>query len=435
MHVLLIQPKVTAEPAYPLALAGMISLLHGGGHTVEGIDLAFEKEDLILSRIQSGDIDWVGATVLHHNAESVGQWMQKLRSFPDVQTFVAGALPTLDPMGAIARTGADFAIVGEPEESVADLIDARVPGRVPGVVRAGNAKPITRHPSPFAMLPLPDRTIFPVNRYSFAMRSMATPYAQVVTSRGCNRYCPYCPVPSLRPRGFDPKLPDQVIREWTALVNDHDIRSIHVEDDSFLADPDRVRSICAGLSAAKLDVQWELVNGIRPDQVDPVLLQTMADAGCTRVVFSFEHISTIDGPGIGQTMDESMAAVSAARDVGMRVGGYFIVGLPGMNIEQTVRSVLHGLHLRLDDANWVPFYETPGSGYANAATTIDATTLSKPISERIAKAAHLAFFGDPRTFIRLTSDLIATPGTIPSLAAKAIELLRAGGPVPMRDTP
>jgi anaerobic magnesium-protoporphyrin IX monomethyl ester cyclase len=413
----------------------MISLIESGGHTVEGIDLVFEDEEIILSRVHSGDVDWVGATVLHHNAESVGRWMQQLRSVPGVQTFIAGAFPTLDPMGAIARTGADFAIVGEPEESVADLIDAHVPGRVPGVVRGGGANPIVRQPSPFAMLPVPNRDVFPVDRYSFAMRSMATPYAQVVTSRGCNRHCPYCPVPTLRPRGFDAKLPDQVVREWTGLVKNHGIRSIHVEDDSFLADPNRVRSICTGLKSAQLDIQWELVNGIRPDQVDPLLLQTMADAGCSRVVFSFEHISTSDSPGIGQPMAEAMAAVRAAREVGMRVGGYFIVGLPGMNMEQTVRSVLHGLQLRLDDANWVPFYETPGSGYASAATTIDATTLSKAISERIAKAAHLAFFGDPRTFVRLASDLIATPGTIPSLAAKAIELLRAGGPVPMRDTP
>ncbi len=435
MHVLLIQPKVTAEPAYPLALAGMIPLIQGGGHTVEGIDLVFEDEESILSRVLSGDVHWVGATVLHHNAESVGRWMQQLRSIPGVQTFIAGALPTLDPMGAIARTGADFAIVGEPEESVSDLIDAQVSGRVPGVVRAGNPNKTEREPSPFAILPAPDRFVFPLDRYSYAMRSTATPYAQVVTSRGCNRRCPYCPVPALRPNGFDAKLPEQVVREWTDLVNNHGIRSIHVEDDSFLGNPNRVRSICDQIESTGLDVKWELVNGIRPDQVDPTLLQTMASAGCNRIVFSFEHISTSDSPGIGQPMAEAVEAVRAARAAGMRVGGYFIVGLPGMNIEETIRSVFHGLQLRLDDANWVPFYETPGSGYASAATTIDATTLSKAVSERITKAAHLAFFGDPRTFVRLTSDLMATPGTIPSIAAKAIELLRAGGPVPMRDTP
>jgi radical SAM superfamily enzyme YgiQ (UPF0313 family) len=230
-------------------------------------------------------------------------------------------------------------------------------------------------------------------------------------------------------------MPEQIVREWTMLVQEHNIQSIHVEDDSFLADPNRVRAICTEIERTGLEVQWELVNGIRPDQVNAPILQRMAAAGCSRVVFSFEHISSADIPAIGQPTATARSAVHAAREAGMRVGGYFIVGLPGMSTEDTIRSVLHALRLRLDDANWVPFYETPGSGYANAASTIDATTISRPLAERIAKAAHLAFFGDPRTFLRLTSDLIATPGTIPSLAAKAVELLRAGGPVPMRDTP
>ena len=93
------------------------------------------------------------------------------------------------------------------------------------------------------------------------------------------------------------------------------------------------------------------------------------------------------------------------------------------------------LQLPLDDANWVPFYETPGSGYAGAATTVDATSISNRKAVQLAKLAHLAFFAKPRSFARLTSEMVRTPATLPSLARKAVELLHAGGPVPMRDTP
>ena len=48
------------------------------------------------------------------------------------------------------------------------------------------------------------------------------------------------------------------------------------------------------------------------------------------------------------------------------------------NIDATNRTQHpNGTAMQLDDANWVPFYETPGSGYASAATTIDETTISK----------------------------------------------------------
>jgi radical SAM superfamily enzyme YgiQ (UPF0313 family) len=413
----------------------MIPLLENAGHTVEGIDLSFDDEQEILSRIQSEHIDWVGATVLHHNSGEVSRWMRPLHSVPGIKTFVAGALPTLDPMAALMHTGADFAIVGPPEETVADLIDARDPRTVAGVVHSGRTTPSPRLHSPLALLPRPDRRVFHVEQYSYAMRSMATPYTQVFTSRGCRHRCPYCPVPALRPDGFDARSPDQVVAEWTELVNEYGIASIHVEDDNFMEDPQRVRDICTRLKDQGLAVQWELVNGIRVDQVDEHLLRHMADAGCSRIVFSFEHLSTEGTPAIGYSWDHAHKVVQWARESNMRVGGYFIVGLPGMSLQSILSSVRLGLQLSLDDANWVPFYETPGSGYAGAATTVDATSISRRRAVKIAKVAHIAFFAQPRSFTRLASEMLATPATLPSLARKAVELIRAGGPVPMRDTP
>jgi radical SAM superfamily enzyme YgiQ (UPF0313 family) len=435
MRILLIQPRVNAEPAYPLALAGMIPLLEGAGHTVEGIDLSFDDEQEIHHRIQDGQFDWVGATVLHHNTDEVARWMRPLQSVRQIKTFVAGALPTLDPTAARMHTGADFAIVGPPEETVADLVDARDPRTVEGVVHAGRAIPNARIHSPLSLLPLPDRRVFPVEQYSYAMRSMATPYTQVFTSRGCLHRCPYCPVPALRPAGFDARLADQVVTEWAQLVQDHGIASIHVEDDNFMEDVQRVRDICSLLKERSISVQWELVNGIRVDQVDAQLLHIMAAAGCTRIVFSFEHIRADGSPAVGYSWLAAQQAAQWARDAGMRVGGYFIVGLPGVSAQATLSSIRLGLQLSLDDANWVPFYETPGSGYSGAATTVDATSISRSHAVQIAKLAHIAFFAQPRSFARLASEMMATPATLPSLARKAVELIRAGGPVPMRDTP
>ena len=438
MHILLVQPRVSSEPTYPLALAGLIPLLQGGGHTVHGVDLQFEPVTRIHEALQAHPIRWVGATVLHHNAPGVSAWMAPLARTWPVQTFVAGALPSLDPAGALARTGADFAIVGEPEETVADLIDARVPGDVPGVVhRAGGVLHTAqaRVPSPLGMLPLPNRTVFPLARYSYAMRAQATPYAMVTTSRGCHRHCPYCPVPALRPRGFDARMPEQVVAEWRALVEDHGIRSIHVEDDSFLADPGRVRAICRLLADTPLGAGWELVNGVRPAQVTAPLLAELAAAGCTRIVFSFEHISSGHTPAVGQPIEVARIAVEAARAAQMRVGGYFIVGLPGLDLQESVASLLHAVRLNLDDANFVPFYESPGSAYAGAAAAVDATSLSRQTSGRLARTAQLAFFGDVRALGRLFTDMIQTPRTFPALARKAWELVRSGGPIPMRDTP
>ena len=433
MRVLLIQPRVSAEPAYPLALAGIIPLLEGAGHTVIGRDLCFDDESEITAL--AAEVDWVGATVLHHNAPGVRRWMTSLRESGQVRTFVAGALPTLDPLGALAQTGAEFAVVGPPEDSVADLIDSGTPEQVAGVVHHNRPVPKPRFHTPMALLPSPDRRVFPVEQYTHAMRSTALPYAQVITSRGCTLSCPYCPVPATRPDGFDPRGPAQVADEWAALVDDHGIRSIHVEDDNFLADRSHAESVCQALMDRGVSVAWELVNGIRPDQVDEVILGRMADAGCKRIVFSFEHLAHGQSPAIGTTVEQAERVVEWARSYGMRVGGYFMVGLPGCSLSSNVLSIRHALRLGLDDANWVPFYESPGSGFAGCVSTVDATALSRRQAVRLAKAATVAFFANPRTFGRLGSEMAATPATLPALALKAVELLRAGGPVPLRDTP
>ena len=435
MRILLVQPRVSAEPAYPLALAGMIPLLETAGHTVRGLDLCFDSLDDLVDMVSRGEVDWIGATVLHHNAETVLEWMRPLLDARNIQTFIAGALPTLDPMGALARTGAEFAVVGPPEDTVCALIGARDPDQTPGVVSRRQPVLIPREPTPFGCLPIPDRRVFPVEQYSFAMRSTAMPYTQVVTSRGCLKSCPYCPVPALRPARFDPRPVDSVIAEWTQLVDDHGIRSIHVEDDSFLADPQRIRELCAGIKSAGLDVSWELVNGIRADQVTPQLLDAMAAAGCTRLVYSFEHLSRSSPPAVGHTMSEARDAVNWSRERDLRVGGYFIVGLPGESMSSTVDSIRLALDLKLDDANWVPFYESPGSGYAGCASSVDATALPRHQATRLAKLATVAFFANPRTFGQLGSEIASTPATLPALAQKAVELFRAGGPVPLRDTP
>ena len=435
MRILLVQPRVSAEPAYPLALAALIPLLVQDGHEVSGLDLVFDDESELLHRARAGAFDWVGATVLHHNAEGVMPWMRALQSIRSVRTFVAGAFPTLDPLGAIARTGADFAVVGPPELTVPAMIASPTPGTIAGVINP--AHPAIEWPQhiPLTALPLPDRAVFPVEQYSYAMRSTALPYAQVYTSRGCFRACAYCPVPALRPERFDPRSPTQVVDEWENLVTEFGVKSIHVEDDSFLADKHRVHAICTALIDRGLRVNWELVNGIRVDQVDRVLLNRMGEAGCVRIVYSIEHLNPPRHPGLGHTIDEARAAVTWARDAGMRVGAYFIVGMPGVGPSRTLHSIRLSLDLGLDDANWVPFYETPGSGYAGAGTSVDTVTISRATATRLAKVAHLAFFAQPRSFGRLASEMVATPATLPAMAGKAIELIRAGGPIPMRDTP
>lgn len=434
MNVLLVQPQVCAEPMYPVPLAAMAAMLRARGHAVWGVDLQFDSVATLYDRLQEVEADWVGATVLPHNAEEVGKLFRDLRTIRPISTFIAGAYPTLDAKAALLRTGADVAVVGDPETTVADLVDRGLPGPIPGAVARTEHGPVAgprRQPTPLADLPFPDRSLFPPIRYSYAMRSTAVPYTMAYTSRGCHLACPWCAVPTLRPRGFNCRPAEQVHAEMKMLAEDFGIRSVHIEDDAFLADRQRIMDLCRLLQERPLAVVWELVNGVRPDQLDPELVTAMAGAGCSRMVLSLEHLTAGKAGPVGYEMTVAREAVRMARAAGMRVGGYFMVGLPGVSLAESLASIYRGLALRLDDANFIALYDAPGSAYAEQD---QAPRLPPATSAQLARAAQLAFFCGPRPLLRLTIDLIRTPQVIPSLADKARELIRFGGPVPMRDT-
>ena len=80
----------------------------------------------------------------------------------------------------------------------------------------------------------------------------------------------------------------------------------------------------------------------------------MAAAGCRRIVYSFEHLAAGQPPAIGTTLQHAERVVAWAKASGMRVGGYFMVGLPGESLSSNVLSIRYALGLGLDD-NWVPF--------------------------------------------------------------------------------
>jgi radical SAM superfamily enzyme YgiQ (UPF0313 family) len=264
------------------------------------------------------------------------------------------------------------------------------------------------------------------------MRSTASPYAMTFTSRGCRLSCPYCPSPAQHGGQYESRPASQVVDEFEYLVEAYGINAVHVEDDAFLTERERVVAICDEILSRGLKVKWELVNGVRAEHVDFELLEKMAKAGCSRIVYSFEHLSDLPSESVGVQLAVARRIVAQTREVGIRVAGYFIVGLPKVHSLHTLRSIQGALGLDLDDANFIPFHAVPGSPYWSAPA---GERWSGRRAHWVAVGASAAFFLRPRTVRNLSVDLRDEPKTLWALGAKALELLSKGGPVPVRDQP
>ena len=410
MNIMLIQPIISMERTYPLILAQLAALL--SEHQVQGVDLQFQEDPL-----QPADL--VITTALRHNAHTLRpilDWHKKRGA----RTVVVGEFATSFPKEAREKTGAVAAICGDPEMAIRDMAH-KTP--VQEIVGYTENDIVPRAKVWLKDLPMMDRDVFPIQRYSFEMRSLHYPYTMMITSRGCIRTCGYCVRPLQHPH-FDARPPQQIIDELVYLTTHHNISSVHIEDDAFCTDRNRVLEFCRLMHERSVPIIWELVNGIRPEDLDLELIAAMARGGCRKIVLSLECMRP-QKVGLQTKIHVAASLVEMCKQHNIRVGAYFTVGLPESSFFDDLYSIISSLRIPLDDANWIPFSSLPGSPYEQ---------------ERSAgRRAHILTLLATGVFHLRNGNLaregVRDPQLRNNLFQKAKELLLRGGPPPQREMP
>jgi radical SAM superfamily enzyme YgiQ (UPF0313 family) len=428
VKVLLIEARHGAEPALPLALAQIGAVLRAQGHDLIGVDLAFDS----LRDVLAADAERAVIFALPPELDGLRAVVEALRA-RGALTALVGLAASFDPARARAICGADVAVAGDPEHAIAAWVRGDDPATIPGVHGVDRPR-VARAPRvPLASLPLLDRAVFPLERYAHAMRSTASPVTATFTSRGCARTCGHCPMPARHLDGFDARPAEQVADEVGRLVRDHGVRCLHVEDDAFVTGRAHAVDVSRALRPFAGRLGWELVNGVRPGDVDTDLIDAMADGGCVRIVFGFEHLGPARGAAFDGVINDPAHArklVAHAKRRGLRVGGYFIVGVPGVATPSDLRATWRALRLGLDDANFTPYVALPESPFTRGGA-VDAGRFAH-LHSVVATASFLSRPSVAATFAR---DIARDRHVLSALVAKAFELGAGGGPYPLRPQP
>ena len=178
----------------------------------------------------------------------------------------------------------DFVIRGEAEETLVELLDTLETGRfeevrglcfrTQGVVVLNPPRPRIRD---LDALPIPAYDRIDFDRYSRGM---------IVTSRGCPYDCSFCGVPEYWHRRYETRSVDNVLDEIQVLDRAHGVDRVFLADDTFVLQRDRVLEFTDKLAERGVPLKWQC--WARVDLVDESLLQAMAAAGCTRVIYGVE---------------------------------------------------------------------------------------------------------------------------------------------------
>lgn len=356
----------------PTGLQYLSSVLKAEGHETRLLDGYFHPLDDFVRAIEAWRPD-VLAVQLHaknwaRDRESIS--VLKAR-FPRLAVVVGGAHARLAAGRVLSECpGVDAAVPGEGEPLVGELV-RRVEAAEP---LAGMRGVVARGPDGEAVdggplagvrdldsLPFPDYSIIDVGDYIPTQnRFHLLPSASVVDSRGCAYSCVFCDsTKDLRWRS-----PENVVDELRWLYDRHGVRDVMFFSNVFTVPRDNARAICEAIIRSGLRLVWHA--NVRANAVDRDILRLMREAGCRTVYLGLESGSQrlLDSVGKGITLEQVRASVGMAREAGLEVLGFFMLGFPGETATDVAETVRFACSLDLDYANFTPLtYYHPTSGF------------------------------------------------------------------------
>ena len=243
----------------------------------------------------------------------------------------------------------DFAILGEGEAALPDLLEAlegkRKPEQVESAVfRQGEeirANPRRGFIENLDSLPFPAFDLLPdfpgAYRAPF-LNYLKGPAASLISSRGCPQSCTFCDrsVFGNRYRYFS----EDYLWELIFLLHRrYGVRHLVFTDDQFAAFRPRLMRLCEKMARGGLGIQWNC--DARVDSVDPDLLEMMKRAGCWMISYGIESGSQkiLDQVRKGITLGQVEQAVRWTREAGIRAKGLFMIGYPE-ETEETLGETL-----------------------------------------------------------------------------------------------
>lgn len=371
------------NPLPPLGLAYIAAVLERRGVVVRIYDSLIEgwqkKEEVKSGIIRVGaavsDIereiidfkpDMVGVNNLFSkqkdNAHRIYALAKKVS--PDIITVAGGAHPTVMPELVMEDKNVDFAILGEGEDSIEDLLGylegTKPIGELSGVALRENGVtkvlPKTRFIDNLDAIPFPAWHLLNMQAYfgleSSHGRRKHKLFSPIITSRGCPAGCTFCTAHHVWGRRYRKRSPENVIKEMKELKNRYRIKELLFEDDNVTLDIRRAEEIFDMMVREGLDFEWDTPNGVAAFALNERLIKKMKDAGCYKLNLAIESGDTdVLKNIIKKPLDlrKIKPLVDYARSINLNVGIFLILGMPGETLDQMRKSFIFAKDLKIYD--------------------------------------------------------------------------------------
>ncbi|MDP3920768.1 MAG: radical SAM protein [Candidatus Omnitrophota bacterium] len=361
---------------YPLGIGYIAAVLENHEYTVKILDVFAEgyndgipidaegnfisyglHDEGVIEAIREFNPDVVGVSSIFSNQADNVQNLLKLakQAKPGVVTAIGGAHARYFPKACLSDPNLDVVFLGESEltflqylEHLNGNYDVEKIGSIAfrqgdeikinseNVLISSRSKNDLNNWSELDQIPFPAWHLYDMEKY-FDYRAYQSPYtkgdrvAQIYTSRGCSAHCTFCTTTNFWGNKLRRRSPENVVEEIIALKEQYGINEFHVQDDNITNDMKHAKILFR--SFREIGLPWQTPQGTALWRMDEELLDLMVASGAYQLTFAIESgVQRVLDQLIKKPLDleKTKHLIKYARQIGLHVHGYFIIGMPPM---------------------------------------------------------------------------------------------------------
>lgn len=350
----------------PLGLSYIAGSLEKAGYQVEMLDNYLLKKSIseVKEHVKKLSPQIVGITcgsVTFRRCIETAKAIKEV--LPSCKVVVGGWHPSYLPESMLQHPEIDYAIMGEGERAIVELVNSIIKGiddsvlaKISGLAYRKGKKFVKNAPeliNDLDDIPFPARHLLPMHLYSREMEYLSVkPVDTMNVIRGCPYNCAFCETKKIwgsKCRAFSAS---RVVNELHSLVSDYGTKGIYFVGDNFTINKKRTIELCKAIKKAKLDLEW--VCDTRVDLISRGLVKEMKTAGCKTIWFGVESGSARVLKMINKqiTLQQALDAFKLCKEEDVRTASSFMLGLPGETVEDMEATYKFARKL---DPDWVRF--------------------------------------------------------------------------------
>jgi radical SAM superfamily enzyme YgiQ (UPF0313 family) len=349
-------------------------------------DLEIEIIDLRQKTVTDNDIadiikksapDIVGISAVSMEANLVHSMIKVVKSVNiEIKVIIGGPYATSLSTRAVTDKNVYCCVIGEGEATALEVIKLIKEGStfdlstIKGIAYSKDGeyfKTLRReYIEDLDSIPMPAYDLIEISDYfrDFGTHSgfqAHREYSSIFSSRGCPYKCSYCH--DIFGKKIRYHSAERILDEIKILYNKYGVREIHIEDDSFNINKERVKKIFNMIIDEGLKIKISFPNGIRVDHVNEEILDLFTKVGVYKLAYGIETASPNIQKDINKNLDLELAKknIKLTADRGIVTQAFFMLGFLGETMKELKSTIKYAASSDLHMASFSFVIPQPGT--------------------------------------------------------------------------